>query len=170
MTFDKFSIGFKSGDCAGHGITSICYWLNHSLTNLLVCLGSLSCWNVHIKDISSSVYGRMSFLSIFTKTCWPMISSIKRMGPTPLYEKHAHTMILRPPAQRSWDFVLGGTRCLVVDGHIIMNLFQQKPPAKTHLSKGYIGLLKVASSSGFWQTSTCLWGVFYQVMAPLVDF
>jgi len=45
-----------------------------------------------------------------------------------------------------------------------------KTPAKTHLSKGYIDLLKVASSSGFWQTSTCLWGVFYQVMAPLVDF
>jgi len=49
-------------------------------------------------------------------------------------------------------------------------MFHQKSPAKTHLSKGYIDLLKVTASSGFWKTSTCLWGVFYQVVAPFVDF
>jgi len=112
------------------------------VANLLVCLGLLSCWNVHIKDISSSVYDRMTFLSIFTKTCWSMISSIKRMGPTPLYEKFAHTMILRPSAYRPWDFILGGTRCLVVDGHTILNCSTKKHQ---------LGLICPKNISTFWK-------------------
>ena len=39
----KFSIGFRSGDCAGQVKTT--YWLvfNHSFVRFAVCFGSLSC-------------------------------------------------------------------------------------------------------------------------------
>ena len=40
----EVSMGLRSGDCAGHGRTSIPLFLNHSLAFLQVCLGSLSCW------------------------------------------------------------------------------------------------------------------------------
>ena len=39
------SIGFKSGDCGGHVITSKTFSsLSASLTTMVVCFGSLSCW------------------------------------------------------------------------------------------------------------------------------
>lgn len=49
LTFaHKFSMGFRSGDCTGYSSTSILLVANQFFANLLVCLGTLSCWNVQV--------------------------------------------------------------------------------------------------------------------------
>ena len=54
----KYSMGFKSGDCACHcGSWNGCD-ANHSCTLLLVCLESLSCWNTNLlRSKLKFVYG-----------------------------------------------------------------------------------------------------------------
>lgn len=42
----RFSVGFKSDDWEGHSRTFQDLFLNQALTDLAVCLGSLSCWRV----------------------------------------------------------------------------------------------------------------------------
>ncbi len=54
MSPHKFSIGLRSGDWAGHSITLILLVWNQDAARLLMCLGSLSCWNTHFNGISSS--------------------------------------------------------------------------------------------------------------------
>jgi len=44
MPLQRFSIGFKSGDCAGHSKTFTLLFSNQERAFLLVCLGSLSSW------------------------------------------------------------------------------------------------------------------------------
>ena len=44
-----FSIGLRSGDSLGHWRTFIFFLLNHSRVKFAACLGSLSCWNVHLR-------------------------------------------------------------------------------------------------------------------------
>ena len=45
--FQRYSIGFMSGDCEFHGNIVIPWSLNYLIVDLLVCLGLLSCWNTH---------------------------------------------------------------------------------------------------------------------------
>ena len=67
-----------------------------SLT-LLLCLGSLSCWNTHFSGIYSSAYGNIISSSTLMYSNWFMVDSIWKIGPTLQYEKHPHTMIFVPP-------------------------------------------------------------------------
>ena len=52
-SFHRFSIGFKSGDWLGHSSSFIFFLWNQLRVSLAVCLGSLSCWNVHPRFIFS---------------------------------------------------------------------------------------------------------------------
>ena len=72
----KFSMGLRSGDWAGHSITSIFFVWNQDVARLLVCLGSLSCWNAHFGGISSSAYGNISSSSILMHSNWPMVNAM----------------------------------------------------------------------------------------------
>src|SRR5262245_21858830 len=42
----RCSIGFRSGDCAGHSSTETPWAASHSRARREVCLGSLSCWKM----------------------------------------------------------------------------------------------------------------------------
>ena len=45
-SFQRFSIGFRSGEHAGQGRTLILFWSFHVLANNDLCLGSLSSWRI----------------------------------------------------------------------------------------------------------------------------
>ena len=44
--FQRFSYGFMSGECLGHFITLMLWFLNYARVTLVVCFGSLSCRNI----------------------------------------------------------------------------------------------------------------------------
>ena len=50
----KFSMGLRLGDCDGHSRTLIATLFNHLVTTLASCIGSLSCWNHHLRPSPSS--------------------------------------------------------------------------------------------------------------------
>lgn len=54
-SYYKFSIGLKSGDCAGHSMTLALLSWNHWRANLLVCFRSLSCWKAQNSGVSSRI-------------------------------------------------------------------------------------------------------------------
>ena len=45
----KFSMGLRSDDWLGHERTLILLFANHSVVNFAVCLGSFSCWKIHLR-------------------------------------------------------------------------------------------------------------------------
>ena len=93
----RFSIGFRSGDCAVQFMTSILWSTNHFLTAFAERFRSLSCINCHFNDISHSAWGSMTVWIMFKYLCCLMISFIQKIGPTPYLEKHPQTMMLPPP-------------------------------------------------------------------------
>ncbi len=111
------SIGLRYGDWAGHSITLILLVWNQHVAHLLVCLGSLSCWNTHFKGISSSA-NRIHYLFEYVnvlKLIHDPWNAIHR--PNTYYEKHPHIMMLAPPCFTVYyglNSVLGGrlTNCL----------------------------------------------------------
>ena len=62
-----FSMGFRSGDCEGHGKTFILQAVNHFCVDLEVCFGSLSCWKVQPWLILSLLEGAVRFSF---NICW----------------------------------------------------------------------------------------------------
>ena len=52
--FQRFSITFRSGLCAGQWRTLIHFLLNHCVTDSALCLGSLLCWNMYwrLRDLA----------------------------------------------------------------------------------------------------------------------
>ncbi len=53
----RFSMGLRSGDWLGHSRTLMCFFLSHSFVSLVVCFGSLSCWNTHLRPIFNALAG-----------------------------------------------------------------------------------------------------------------
>lgn len=96
ISAQKFSKELRLRYWAGKSIISIQLNRYHSVANLLVCLGSLSRWNMHFSGMPSSGNGSIIFCSIFAYACWSMVSSILRIWPAPLYKKYPHTIILDP--------------------------------------------------------------------------
>ncbi len=45
----------RSGDWLGHSRTLMCFFLSHSFVALVVCFGSLSCWNTHPRPIFNAL-------------------------------------------------------------------------------------------------------------------
>lgn len=86
-SFHRFSIGFKSGDWLGHSSSFIFFLWNQLRVSLAVCLGSLSCWNVHprfifiilvdgsryfIKNVSAhfSIHPSFNYVKFASTVCW----------------------------------------------------------------------------------------------------
>src|SRR4029434_9742617 len=53
----RFSMGFRSGDCDGHGKTFILRSVNHFRVDFEVCFRSLTCWKVQPQPILSLLEG-----------------------------------------------------------------------------------------------------------------
>ncbi len=66
-------MGLRSGDWLGHSRTLMCFFLSHSFVALVLCFGSLSCWNTHPRPI----YMAPSIVPLMRCSC-----------PVPLAEKH----------------------------------------------------------------------------------
>ncbi|KAG9296845.1 hypothetical protein G9A89_006064 [Geosiphon pyriformis] len=54
----KFSIGFKSGELAGQSRTLLILTAIKAWETLLLCFGSLSCWNRHLRPSIPLISGR----------------------------------------------------------------------------------------------------------------
>ena len=95
----KCSIRLRSGDWAGHGITSILLSSNHLVAFFEICLGSLSYWKI----FSSSATSNFSKLSTtrsskISQYCTASIfPSTSVSFPAPFQPMHPHTMRLFPP-------------------------------------------------------------------------
>src|SRR6266550_6640292 len=95
----RCSMGFRSGDWAGHFRGVILLSENHSSAFLEVCLGSLSCWKYRsssaiskLSKLSSTPSSKMSqYCSAFMFPC----TSIS--FPTPFQPIHPQTIRLFPP-------------------------------------------------------------------------
>ena len=93
-SFNRFSIGFKSGDWLCHSSSFIFFLWNQLRLSLAVCLGSLSCWNVHPRFIFSILVDGSRFLSRMSRYISPFIlPSIIWNLPLPYAEKQPHTMM-----------------------------------------------------------------------------
>ena len=68
-----FDIGFKSGDWDGHCKTLILFSQNHFCVDFEVCLGSLSCWKVHLWPSLSFLAEATRFLA---KMSWYLVEFI----------------------------------------------------------------------------------------------
>ena len=86
MSPHKLSIGLRSGDWAGHS-TRLLNW-NQDFACLLVCLGSLSCWNTNFRPFS-----------LQCKAAWPLQGFwYMQTGPWSLVcATQAHITMLAPP-------------------------------------------------------------------------
>src|SRR4029434_2267577 len=70
----RFSMGFRwGGDCDGHGKTFILRSANHFCVDFEVCFGSLSCWKVQPRPISSLLKGAVRFSF---NICWYLMESM----------------------------------------------------------------------------------------------
>jgi hypothetical protein len=92
------SVGFRSGLWAGQSISGTLLLTNYPLTDLALWQGIVSCWYRQLSspNWSSTVDSlqriRISlYTSVFRIPC-----SITR-GPSPLHEKHPHTVMPPPP-------------------------------------------------------------------------
>ena len=91
-SFHRFSIGFKSGDWLGHSSSFIFFLWNQLRVSLAVCLGSLSCWNVHPHFIFSILVDGSRFLSRMSQYISPFIlPSIIWSLPVPYAEKQLYS-------------------------------------------------------------------------------
>lgn len=94
----RFSIGFRLGDWLGHSSSFIFFLWNHLTVSLTVCLGSLSCWNIHPWFIFSILADGSKFLSRISLYFSPFIfPSLIWSLPVPHAEKQSHTMMFPPP-------------------------------------------------------------------------
>src|SRR4029434_5823090 len=69
----RFSMGFRSGDCDGHGKTFILRSVNHFCVDFEVCFGSLTCWKVQPQPILSLLEGAVGFSF---NICWYLMESM----------------------------------------------------------------------------------------------
>ena len=81
-------IGLRSGLCDGHAKTLTLLSLNHFVTNLVVCLWSLSIWKTHLNP---------SFNWLLLLQYFLMMSTIYWSPPVPPAAEHPHNMMLPPP-------------------------------------------------------------------------
>ena len=71
--YHRFSMGFRSGDCDGHGKTFILLSVNNFCVDFEVCFGSLSCWKVQPLPILSFLEGAVRFSF---NICWYLMESM----------------------------------------------------------------------------------------------
>src|SRR4029434_8947420 len=94
----RFSMGFRSGDCDGHGKTFILRSVNHFCVDFEVCFRSLSCWQVQPRPILSLLEGAVRFSF---NICWylmeSMIPCILTRCRGPLEEKQPYNIKDPPP-------------------------------------------------------------------------
>src|SRR4029434_4792512 len=83
----RFSTGFRSGDCDGHGKTFILWSLNHFCVDFKGYFGSLSCWKVQPQPILSFLVEAVMFSF---NICWYLIESII---PGPSFIKRTYAQI-----------------------------------------------------------------------------
>ncbi len=50
-------MGLRFGNWLGHSRTLICFFLSYSFVALVVCFGSLSCWNTHPRPVFNALAG-----------------------------------------------------------------------------------------------------------------
>jgi hypothetical protein len=97
-SFQRCSIGFKSGLCLGHSWTFRHLSPIHSCVVLAVCLRSLSCWKVNLRHSLSS--WALALEQVFIKDLSDLCSthfSLLISLPIPAAEKHPKSMMLLPP-------------------------------------------------------------------------
>ena len=91
----RFSIGFKSGDCDGHSNTGAQFSTNHALVALAVCFGSSSCWNIHASSPKqASADGRIASVRILRCCTCSIIPSTTCKTPTLPLPEPPQTLIL----------------------------------------------------------------------------
>src|SRR4029434_10585954 len=94
----RFSMGFRSGDCDGHGKTFIPWSVDNFCVDFEVCFGSLSCCKVQPWPILSFLEGAVRFSF---NICWHlmefMIPCILTRCRGPLEEYQPHTITDPPP-------------------------------------------------------------------------
>ena len=71
--FQKFTIGFKSGDWLGQLRVLISLFSNHSFVSFAVCLGSLSCWSTKFRPCPKEVADFWRFFSIISLYMLPFV-------------------------------------------------------------------------------------------------
>src|SRR4029434_1793194 len=108
-TSHRFSMGFRLGDCDGHGKTFILWSVNHFCVDFEVCFGSLSCWKVQPWPILSFLAEAIRFsFNIRWYLMESMIPCILTRCPGPLKEKQPHNIKDLPP------YFTVGMRCFSV--------------------------------------------------------
>ena len=97
-SFQRCSIGFKSGLLLGHSRTFRDLSRSHSCMVLAVCLAMLSCWKVDLCPSLRSWVLWSRFSSNISLYFAPFtLTSILTSLPVPAAEKHPHSMMLPPP-------------------------------------------------------------------------
>ena len=97
-------MGFRSGDCDGHGKTFILQSGNHFCVDFEICFGSLSCWNVQPRPILSLLEGAVRFSF---NICWYLTMYPNKMS-------RAFGRKTAPQHQRSAPYFTLGMRCFSV--------------------------------------------------------
>ena len=92
----RFSIRFKSGDVLSQSITFPLSLFSKAVVVLVVCLGSLSCWNTALLP-SFWMEGSMVRCSISQYMLEFMFPSMKYNSPTPAALMQPQTMTFPPP-------------------------------------------------------------------------
>ncbi len=97
-TFNRFSMGLRSGDWLGHSRTLKCFLRSHSFVARAVCLGSLSCWKTQPRFIFNALADGRRFSLKISRYMAPFILSFTQISrPGPFAEKHPQSMMFPPP-------------------------------------------------------------------------
>jgi hypothetical protein len=101
----RCSVGFRSGLCAGQSISGTLLSTNHTLTDLDLWQGALSCWyrQSSSPNWSSTVDSTQQVRMSLCPSSIRFLCSITR-GPSPFHEKHPYTLMPLPT-----DFTVGNT-------------------------------------------------------------
>ena len=99
ITFQRFSMGFMSGDWAGHDRVLIWWSFIHTFTDLAVWHGALFCWKKHSSELGNIVRAEGSKFSTRTTLylAWFMRLSQRQICPIPALLKHPQIITDPPP-------------------------------------------------------------------------
>ena len=108
ITFQRFLMGFRSGDWAGHDRVLIWWSFIHTFTDLAVWHGALSCWKKHSSELGNIVRAKGSKFSSRTTLylAWFMRPSQRQICLIPALLKHPQIITDPPP-----NFTVGARHC-----------------------------------------------------------
>ncbi|KAK6291199.1 hypothetical protein J4Q44_G00383970 [Coregonus suidteri] len=172
-SLQRCSIGFRSGDWLGHSRTLRCFLRSHSLVDLAVCFGSLSCWKTQPRPIINALTEGRRLLAKISRYMAPSIlPSIRCSRPVPFAEKHPQRMMFPPPC-----FTVG----MVFLGLYSSFFFLQtqrvefRPKSSMFVSSNHMTFSHSSSGSSRWSLANFRWawtcaGLSRGTLRALQDF